>query len=70
MRTAQQQAQLNLNERQSIWEKEMRDRDFLYKRLDMSLGKLQNGMDHLTKLDMNIPDQFRMAQKLGDNLTK
>lgn len=62
------EANLNNAERRLNWAKDVDERDFLYKRLDAVQSQLQLGMDSLTNLDMNIPDQMKLSTEIRGQL--
>lgn len=69
-RNALSQAQLNRSERQDAWRRELADRKRLEDRSVRLRAKMQSGLDQLTKLDMNIPEQFRMATDMRNNIDR
>ena len=70
LRTAISQAQLNRAERMDAWRIETDNRKQLDTKLKGVQAQLQRGVDQLTKLDMNIPEQFQMAQVMRRELDR
>lgn len=70
LRTAIDQAGLNRQERQDAWTIEYKNREYLDQRLQQTQAVIKSGQDQLTKLDLNIPDQYEMAQNMRRNLER
>jgi predicted RNase H-like nuclease (RuvC/YqgF family) len=70
LRTAIQQGQFQRQERQDAWREEVQNRADLDRRLTAYRNQFQTGQDQLTKLDMNVPEQFQLAQGLRRDLDR
>lgn len=64
LRTAISQADFSRRERMDAWRVEELNREFLDTRLSQLQESMAIGQDQLTKLDMNIPEQARLAQEI------
>lgn len=69
MRTAISQADFNRREKQDMWREEIYNRQYLDTKLNLLREQIMLGQDALTKLDLSIPEQYKMAQNMRKGLS-